>query len=143
MAGPKALAKKLKTSTTVAIPAISSGTSSAHASTSAGEASADGTDEDCADMDKPTFSAGAEGGRRLEGMEVPEPSAANPLPNVMGGNSISEDAEATGCRVPSPPKETEAQEMNRRRPVAVKDLSDDEADSEPVARLQSATYRQL
>jgi hypothetical protein len=70
MAGPKALAKKLTTSTIVAIPAISSATSSAHASASAGEGSADGTGEDRAnsvlEMDKPTFSAGARGGHGLE-----------------------------------------------------------------------------
>jgi ABC-type Na+ efflux pump permease subunit len=78
MAGPKALAKNLKTSTVVAIPTISSSVSSAHASASAGEGSADGTGEDRADsvleVDKPTFSAGAGGGRGLEGVEVLEPS---------------------------------------------------------------------
>jgi hypothetical protein len=73
-------------------------------------------------------------------VELPEPSAANPLHNIMGGDSSSEDAEATGRRAPSSPKETEAQEMSRCRPVAVEEVSDDEADSEPAARLQSDTY---
>jgi hypothetical protein len=49
MAGPKALAKKLKTSPIVAIPTISSTTSSAHASASAREGFADGTGENRAD----------------------------------------------------------------------------------------------
>jgi hypothetical protein len=31
-------------------------------------------------VDKPAFSAGAEGGHVLEGMGLPEPSTANPLP---------------------------------------------------------------
>jgi hypothetical protein len=33
--------------------------------------------------------------------------------------------------------------MSKRRPIVMEDVSDDEADSEPAARLQSATYRQL
>jgi hypothetical protein len=143
MAGPKALAKKLKTSTAVIIPIVSSAESSAHASASAREG-ADGTGEGRADsipeVDKPALSTSAGGSRGLEGVELAEPSVANPLPNVMGGDSNSEDAKATGCRAPSPPKEMEAREMSRRRPVAV-EVSDDEANSEPVARLQSATYR--
>jgi endonuclease III-like uncharacterized protein len=84
MAGPKALAKKLKTSMAMAILAISSATSSTRASASARERSIDGTGEDSADsileVDKPAFSAGAEGGHVLEGMGLPEPSTANPLP---------------------------------------------------------------
>jgi hypothetical protein len=147
MAGPKALAKKLKTSTAAAIPAISSGASSPHTSASAREESVDGIGEDRADsipeVDKPTFFAGAEGGHELEGVEIPEPSVANLLPNVMGRDSSFEDAEATGGRATSPPKETEAQETSRCHPVAVEDVSDDEANSEPTTRLQSATYRQL
>jgi hypothetical protein len=72
--GPKALAKKLKTSTAVAIPAISSAASSAHAFASAREGFVDGTSEDRADsileVDKPTLSVGAEGGHGLEGVEL-------------------------------------------------------------------------
>jgi hypothetical protein len=116
MAGPKVLSKKLKASTAVIIPAISSVGSSARASASAGEGSANGTGEGHADsvpeVDKPAFSAGARGGRRLEGVELPAPSVANSLPNVMDGDSSSEDAEATGRRTSSPPKEMKAQEMS-------------------------------
>jgi hypothetical protein len=67
MVGPKALAKKVKTCMVVAIPAISSAVSSAHASATAREGSADGTGEGRAnsvsEVDRPTFSAGAGGGR--------------------------------------------------------------------------------
>jgi hypothetical protein len=80
------------------------------------EGSTDGIGEGRADsipeVDKPTFSASAGGNRWLEGVELPEPSATNPLPNVMGDDSISEDARAMDRRAPSPPKETDAQETS-------------------------------
>jgi hypothetical protein len=70
-----------------------------------------------------------------EGLERPEAFVADPLPNVMGGDSSFEDADVVGRVVPSPPQEMEAQEMSQCRSITTEDVSDDKADSESTARL--------
>jgi hypothetical protein len=68
-------------------------------------------------------------------LERLEASIADPFPNVMGGDSSSEDTEVAGQGIPTSARETEAQETSKRRPIAVEDVSDDEADSELAAQL--------
>jgi hypothetical protein len=47
----------------------------------------------------------------------------------MGGDSSSKDAEVVGRGIPSPAREMEAQEMSKRRSIAVENVSDEEANS--------------
>lgn len=141
LVGPKAVAKKLKSTAIVAAPVLSSTASSAHASGSVDEGSIEGTSRDRADStaaeEVPAALAAGGGG----GLEVPKPSVADPFPNVMGGDSSFEGSEAADRGLHSPAKEAEVLETSSRRPAAVTEVSEDEADSESAARrTSSASY---
>lgn len=145
MGGPKALAKKQKASAVVTTPAASSACASGSAEEGSTEGTGGGGAESTQGVDKPAVSEDVGGGRGLEGVERPEPSAANPMPAVMGGDSSSDEAEDAGHGVAAPPKDAETEGASRRRPATaeVEEQSEDEAISQHPAGFRSATFRQL
>lgn len=145
--GPKVLAKKQRIPTAVAASATSI-SGSARASADAEEASAknSGKGPSLAGMEaeKSAMLDSFDGGQGAEGVDRPKPSAANPMPGVLGGDSTSSDgAEDAGPGGALPSKDVEAGHASRRLLVDIEvlELSEDEVDSQPPAAFRSATFR--
>jgi hypothetical protein len=72
-------------------------------------------------------------GQRAEGVDHPEPSAAIPMPGVLGGDSSSsKDMGNAGCGGALPSDDAEARNRSRHHPVdtIVLEVSKDEAESQ-------------
>lgn len=115
--------------------------SSTHASASAEEESAKGHGGDRADStpteEVPTVQATGTG----EGFGRPEDSVANPFPDVMDGDSSSGGSETGNLILHSLAKEAEVPQTSSCRLATVTEVSEDEADSNDVARcVVSSTY---
>jgi hypothetical protein len=134
----RAVSKKLKVSTVAETSAASATPSASEASASAEDVS-DGSGgraptPPAAETEKLAMPEDIRGGQGVEAADQPEPSAANPMPGVVSGDSSNsegvEDAERGG--VP-PTGDAEAVGASQRWPatIEVEDVSDDEADSQP------------
>jgi hypothetical protein len=74
------------------------------------------------------------GGQRVEGVDHPEPSAAIPMPGVLGGDSSSsKDVGNAGRRGALPSNDVEARNRSRCHPTdtTVLEVSEDEVESQP------------
>lgn len=91
------------------------------------------------------MSDGASSGHGFEGMGRPGPLVANPMPNVLGGDSSSNDEEVVGHGVSALLKDAEAEDASHRCPATmeVEDASEDEAKSQPPTEFRSTTFQQL
>jgi hypothetical protein len=142
-------AKKQKTSVTAeasAASATSSTSRSVKASANAKEDSAKNSGRCSMSTGAKKFVASKDGGcgQGAVGEDHPEPSAANPLPGVLGGDSSSSDeAGDAGHRGAHPSDGAEAGGASRRHPmdVEVLEVSEDEVDSQPPAMFHSISFQ--
>jgi hypothetical protein len=84
------------------------------------------------------------GGQRVEGVDRPEPSAVNPMPGVLGGDSSrSEDAGDAGHEGAHPSNDTEARDGSRCHPAgaSILEVSKDEDESQPPSMFRSVAFR--
>lgn len=82
-------------------------------------------------------------GQGAEAIEQLEPSAANPMPGVLGDDSSNSGEAKDAEHRDGPPKEgAKAKDASQRRPATVKveDMSEDEADLPPLCAFQSVPF---
>jgi hypothetical protein len=142
----KVVTKKQKISMAGPSSAASSVSGSARASTDAVEVSAENSGgapaEAVAEAEKIDAPKDI-GGQRVEGANRPKPSAVNPMPGVLGGDSSSsEDAGDAGHGGALPSDDAEARDGSRLHPVStfVLEVSEDEAESWPPSAFRSVAF---
>jgi hypothetical protein len=72
------------------------------------------------------------GDQRVEGADPPEPSAVNPMPAVLGGDSSSSEDAGGAVHGGAPPlNDAKARDGSRRHPAgsSILEVSEDEAES--------------
>jgi hypothetical protein len=143
----KVVAKKQKVSMSSLASAASSISGSARASADAVEVSVEnssgGPTKAMAVVEEVGTPKDA-GGQRVEGTDPPEPSAINPMPVVLGGDSSSLKDDGGVVHGGAPPlNDAEARDGSRRRPVgsSILEVSKDEAESQPPSVFQSVAFR--
>jgi hypothetical protein len=148
ISGPKVPTKKQRVPTAAATSATSFVSGSARVFADAEETSVEnsggGPTLTGTVAEKPTTPRDAGGSRGAEDVSHLEPSVADPMPAMLGGDSSSSsDTEDAGHEGALPSMDAEARVMVCRRLVniEVEEVSEDEADSQPLVVFQSATFR--